>query len=181
MSRQCNFWQNRLFIPLWFLWSALLFFSSSLYAEILSLPHAKLDGHFIQGGLVIGKTTPGNRVYFNNQSVRVSHEGIFLIGFHRDEPLQISLKITSPEYTELLDTTLNIKKRQYNIQRIDGLPPPKVTPVKPEMRARIKKEQQLARQACTRDDERRDFMAPFIRPTIGSISGVYGSQQNLKR
>ncbi len=179
MSRQCNFWQNRLFIPLWFLWSALLFFSSSLYAEILSLPHAKLDGHFIQGGLVIGKTTPGNRVYFNDQSVRVSPEGIFLIGFHRDEPLQISLKITSPEHTELLDTTLNIKKRQYNIQRIDGLPPSKVTPVKPELRARIKKEQQLARQARTRDDERRDFMAPFIWPTIGSISGVYGSQRIL--
>ncbi len=172
-------WQNRLFIPLWFLWSALLFFSSSLYAEVRSLPHAELDGHFIQGGLVIGKTRPGNRVYFDGQSVRVSPKGIFLIGFHRDEPPQISFKITSSEHKVLLDTDLNIKKRQYNIQRIDGLPPSKVTPAKPELLTRIKKEQQLARQARIRDDERSDFMVPFIWPAIGSVSGVYGSQRIL--
>ncbi len=179
MTRQYKFRRNRLYSPLWFLWSVLLFFSSSLYAEILSLPHAELDGYFIQGGLVIGKTTPGNQVFFNDRAVRVSPRGIFLIGFHRDEPLQISLKITSSEHTVLLDTSLNIKKRQYKIQRINGLPPSKVTPVKPELRARIKKEQQLARQARIRDDERSDFMAPFIWPVIGPISGVYGSQRIL--
>ncbi len=179
MARQCKLRQNRLFIPLWFFWSALLIFSSSLCAEIRSLPHTKLDGHFIQGGLVIGKTTPGNQVFFNNKTVRVSPKGIFLIGFHRDEPLQISLKITSSEHKVLLDTVLNIKKRQYNIQRIDGLPPSKVTPAKPELRARIKKEQQLARQARIRDDERSDFMQPFIWPAIGPVSGVYGSQRIL--
>ncbi len=179
MTRKYKFRRNRLYSPLWFLWSVLLFFSSSLYAEILSLPHAELDGYFIQGGLVIGKTTPGNQVFFNDRAVRVSPRGIFLIGFHRDEPLQISLKITSSEHTVLLDTSLNIKKRQYKIQRINGLPPSKVTPVKPELRARIKKEQQLARQARIRDDERSDFMAPFIWPVIGPISGVYGSQRIL--
>ncbi len=168
--------QSKVWLPLYLV---LLFFNSSLCAEVLSLKPAELEGHLVQGGLVIGKTTPGNKVFFNSQSIHVSPQGIFLIGFHRDEPQQVSLKITSVNNIELINTTLNIKKRSYQIQHINGLPPAKVSPQKAELLTRIKKEQQLARQARMRDDERTDFMTPFIWPTIGPISGVYGSQRIL--
>ena len=154
-------------------------FCSCLYADTLLLKSAQLDGHFVQGGLVIGKTLPGNKVFFSGQPVRVSPQGDFIIGFHRDEPQQVALKITNADNQKLLNTLLIIRKRQFQIQRIEGLPPAKVTPRKPVILARIKKEQQLAKQARTLDDERLDFLMPFIWPTIGPITGVYGSQRIL--
>ncbi|MCH7935712.1 MAG: M23 family peptidase, partial [Proteobacteria bacterium] len=39
-----------------------------------------LDGPLVQGGLVIGTTEPGAKVFIDGRSVRVSAGGMFLIG-----------------------------------------------------------------------------------------------------
>lgn len=137
-----------------------------------------LKGQFIQGGIVIGKTMPGSQVTFDKQSIRVSPEGNFVIGFNRDEPSLVNLIITAADGKEI-SKALKIEKRKYNIQRIDGLPKSKVSPKKPEVLARIRKEGAQAAQARKRNDERSDYLETFIWPTIGRISGVYGSQRVL--
>ncbi len=137
-----------------------------------------LKGQFIQGGIVIGKTMPGSQVTFDKQSIRVSPKGNFVIGFNRDEPSLVNLIITAADGKEI-SKALKIEKRKYNIQRIDGLPKSKVSPKKPEVLARIRKEGAQAAQARKRNDERSDYLETFIWPTIGRISGVYGSQRVL--
>ncbi len=156
-------------------------YASQLMAQSKQLSFADstiLRGHFTQGGLVYGKTKPMNQVFFEQQAIRVSPEGDYLIAFHRDEASQVHLKIITPSGQVFLKT-LAIEQRQYPIQRINGLAKDKVSPRKPAVLSRIKKERQQVAQARLRDDPRTDFLAPFIWPSIGPISGVYGSQRIL--
>ena len=92
----------------------LLAFTVTAWAESLVL-----DGPMEQGGLVKGQVPPGSKVMFAGKPVRVSGEGEFLIGFHRDEPAKVSLKVTYPD-GKVEKKNLQIKKRDYDGQRIDG-------------------------------------------------------------
>jgi len=137
----------------------------------------QVDGDLIQGGLVTGHVPPETKVAFDDRPVRVSNEGLFLLGFGRDHPDSSRLKLTFPDgRTET--RTLAVKKREYQIQRIDGLPKRKVTPKKVDYE-RIRKETALVKQARRRDDPRSDFLSGWEWPVEGPISGVYGSQRVL--
>ena len=72
-----------------------------------------------------------------------------------------------------------MKPREYRIQRIDGLPPGKVTPRSKEDLARIRREVAMVKRARLTDDARTDFLGGFRWPIKGPISGVYGSQRIL--
>jgi murein DD-endopeptidase MepM/ murein hydrolase activator NlpD len=138
---------------------------------------AVLKGRLIQGGMVIGETDPGNQVFYDGESIRVSPEGYFLLGFARDDALAHTLEVKRGG-RRLERRTLVIEKRAYEIQRIDGLPPAKVTPPEEEWE-RIKRETAMVKQARRLDDPRTDFLHGFIWPAQGVISGVYGSQRIL--
>jgi len=135
-------------------------------------------GSFIQGGLLQGKTLPGSQVRVDGKSVRISDQGVFLVGFGRDAPAESLVQVSYPD-GRMNQRTLKVAKREYRIQRIDGLPKRKVTPRSKEDLDRIAKESALARKARKRDDPRTDFLAEFIWPAEGPISGVYGSQRIL--
>ncbi|MES9830082.1 MAG: M23 family metallopeptidase [Candidatus Thiodiazotropha sp.] len=136
-----------------------------------------LEGERVQGGMLIGKTEPGNQIRFNDKPIRVSPEGFFLIGFGRDDSLRHTLEVNRAG-KRVEKRQIEIAKRAYRIQKIEGLPPSKVTPPKRDW-ARIKKEAALVKQARKRDDDRSDFANGFIWPAKGIISGVYGSQRIL--
>jgi len=140
---------------------------------------ARLDfaGEVIEGGLLIGSTEPDAQVYIDGNRVRVSPKGKFLVGFHRQEPDSVIVKAVFSDGSETTHR-FDVQRREYAIQRIDGLPPRKVTPTDEDL-VRIRKEYALARKARARDDERSDFLADFVWPAIGPISGVYGSQRIL--
>ena len=138
----------------------------------------QLKGELIQGGLVTGVTVPGSKVQHDGQPVRVSNAGIFVIGFGREAKPESILQITAPDGNKITKK-LTIAQRDYKIQRIDGLPPSKVTPKKPEVLARIRKETAQVKQARKLDDQRLDFLEGFDWPLTGPITGVYGSQRVL--
>ncbi len=127
---------------------------------------------------MVGHTEPGSRVYQDGQRLRVSANGDFLLGFTRDAPATSELRIELSSGRQVR-RSLDVAKREYDIQRIDGLPKSKVTPHKPEDLARIRRDIKEAKQARARDDDRQDFLTGFEWPVIGPISGVYGSQRIL--
>lgn len=137
-----------------------------------------LSGELIQGGVIFGKTLPGARVVQDGQKVRVSADGDFLLGFTRDAPTTSKLDVTLPD-GRTVSKTLKVAKREYRIQRIDGLPKSKVTPRKPEDLKRIRRDITAAKKARSRDDDRQDFLRGFKWPLHGPITGVYGSQRIL--
>jgi murein DD-endopeptidase MepM/ murein hydrolase activator NlpD len=148
---------------------------------ILCLPLAAraltLEGNLIQGGMAIGKTDPGTTVVYQGKPVRVSPEGLFVIGFSRDAGPAAEIELQRPSGT-VEKNPITIEKRTYKIQRIDGLPPRKVSPSSADL-DRIYKDIARVKKVRKKDDPRTDFTGTFIWPVTGRISGVYGSQRIL--
>ena len=138
----------------------------------------RLDGPRTQGGLLRGRVPPGSTVEYEGDAVRVSKDGWFLVGFGRDAPLEAELAVVFPDGRRERQV-LKVKPREYDIERIDGLPPRKVTPRSEEDLARIRADVEMVEQARSIDDPRTDFLDGFRWPARGRISGVYGSQRIL--
>ena len=137
----------------------------------------ELDGPRVQGGLLQGRTAPDAEVAFNGDRIRVSAEGLFLVGFHRDEPDQAVVAVTYADGHQA-QHTIKVERREYEIQRIDGLPTRLVSPSEDDLQ-RIREESAAVRKVRTLDDPRADFLSGFQWPTTGIITGVYGSQRIL--
>lgn len=137
----------------------------------------ELQGEPVQGGLIFGQAEPGSTVLFDGREIMVSDEGRFVLGFGRDDTGTVELSVTPPNAAADV-RTLTIAPREYNIQRIDGLPPETVTPP-PEVLERIRRDSAMVGAARQRRDDRTDWEAGFEWPTTGRISGVYGSQRVL--
>ncbi|WP_203140559.1 M23 family metallopeptidase [Marinobacter mangrovi] len=134
-----------------------------------------LKGPLEQGSLVYGSVAPGSRVWLNDTPIRVTRDGRFVIGFAREARLQQTLRVVLPDGQEV-SRPLTLAKRQYRIQRVNGVPQGTVTP-SPSKLGRIRSEASSVRKARQTDSDREDFLGPFIWPASGPISGVYGSQR----
>ena len=138
----------------------------------------ELVGEPVQGGLMFGQVPPGTEVKLDLEEVLVSEEGRFVIGFGRDETGTRSLSLHYPDENKTIVKNLHVVSREYDIDRVDGLPPRTVTP-DPEAAERIRDERILVANAKARRDNRTDYAAGFDWPARGRISGVYGSQRIL--
>lgn len=136
-----------------------------------------LQGQLKQGGLVWGTVAPGSRVTLNEQALDVLADGTFIAGFGRDAAASAELVVSG---SGSCSQTLEIASRQYNIQRVEGVPQETVTPP-PERLERIRRERELVRKAkgqtLVRPDLLQGALAGFQWPAVGPISGVYGSQR----
>ncbi|WP_428603797.1 M23 family metallopeptidase [Sedimenticola sp.] len=148
-----------------------------LLFSIDSLAAVDLQGDYVQGGLLVGKTEPGASVKLDDIQVRVSDQGYFVLGFDRDHAAESRLYLTYPDGRREV-RVLKIAQRKYNIQRIDKLPKRKVTPEKMDLE-RIRKESALVKAARKLNDARTDYLSGWQWPVKGRISGVYGSQRIL--
>jgi hypothetical protein len=147
------------------------------------LPHSamancmELQGSLTQGGLVWGKVPPGSLVSLDGMALDVLEDGTTIAGFGRDAPATAQLLV---EGGDSCRQTLHIARREYNVQRVTGVPQQTVTPP-PEQMERIRREQALVDAAKARRMVRPDLLqgalAGFHWPAPGPISGVYGSQR----
>lgn len=136
----------------------------------------RLPDHLQQGELVIGHAAPGSQVTVNGKVLHVARDGTFVFGLERDAPATVSLEVRDAN-GRVTTHPMKVAKRQYHIERVEGLPQKTVTP-DPETAARIEREQAAVAEARQRDDEREDFLRGFALPVAGArISGVYGSQR----
>jgi murein DD-endopeptidase MepM/ murein hydrolase activator NlpD len=136
-----------------------------------------LDGNFIQGGLVVGDAGAGAQVRLDDAEISVFADGRFLLGFGRDAPAKAALRLSlAGGATEIRD--IEIAQREYEVQRIDGLPQNKVEPSAEEL-ARIQRERERIAAAKKRRTAEPFFDEGFDWPAVGPISGVYGSQRIL--
>jgi murein DD-endopeptidase MepM/ murein hydrolase activator NlpD len=133
-----------------------------------------LQGQLQQGGLIWGQVTPGIAVSLDGQPLDVLADGIFLAGFGRDAAGTAELVVGDCRQP------LAVASREYNIQRVEGVPQQTVTPP-PEVLERIARERELVNAAkarwIARPDLLADALAGFSWPVEGRISGVYGSQR----
>ncbi len=136
-----------------------------------------LEGDFGQGGLIFGQAAPGAEVTLDGRRVRVTEAGRFIFGFGRDAPPNAVLEVAWPDGKVDL-RHLVVAKRDYEIQRIDGLPPKMVTPPEAVL-VRIRAENARIARARAVDRAEPLFESGFVWPVVGPISGVFGSQRVL--
>ena len=122
----------------------------------------QLNGARTQGGLVIGRVAPRERVFLDSREVRVSPDGVFLIGFGRDALSEVKLLVQNRD-------GVRVEKR---------LPESKVTP-KPSDIKKIRADNAKIARVRKLDSAEAHFMTGFIWPATGRISGVFGSQRIL--
>ena len=149
----------------------------ALLAACSHLKAVELNGDTVQGGLLFGQTSPGSSVSLDGNSIAISEAGQFVIGFGRDEQGGRHLRIESSD-NEVFEQELVVKKREYKIERVDGLPPKTVTP-DPSAAARIKEDGRMVASARQHRDKQAFYASGFTWPAKGRISGVYGSQRVL--
>ena len=138
----------------------------------------ELRGELTQGGLVQGRTRPGNRVELDGRPLLVDPLGRFLIGFGRDAPAQAELVVYGP-HAMPERRVLSIAQRHYLEQRIDGLPDRMVMPPEHELE-RIRREAALVRKARDIATPESHYADGFRWPVdVGTITGVYGSRRIL--
>ena len=152
-----------------------LFLIIVLYPNILSA--VEFDGKFEQGSFIIGKVQKGSKVEVDNRKIRLTKDGYFAFGLDRDRKNDVVIKIFKSGNTKVIEK--KVLKRDYKIQRIDGLAKKHVTPP-PEVYKRIKEDNILIGKARSIDSPYNFFKNKFIYPIDKYIiTGVYGSQRIL--
>ena len=145
---------------------AFILFTTSSFA-------VTFNGKFIQGSFILGKTDPGSEVFIDKQKVKVTTDGYFAFGLGRDRKNDVVITINQKKIVK------KVFKREYKIQRIDGLEEKKVTPPE-EVYERIKRENKWIGEARTVNSDLTFFKKKFINPLENAIvTGVYGSQRIL--
>jgi murein DD-endopeptidase MepM/ murein hydrolase activator NlpD len=131
-----------------------------------------------QGSLAIGVVPPGTSVKIDGRAVRVTPNGNFAFGFEYDQTKATTVSaVFGDGSTESRDVTPTT--RQYEIQRINGLPPQIAHPSEPDIVARIQREHAQVYAARRTDSDLSYFAEPFDWPAKGIISGLFGSQRIL--
>ncbi|MDP1626685.1 MAG: M23 family metallopeptidase [Parvibaculum sp.] len=154
-----------------------LLFMASFPVAMPALADTPLDlrGRMEQGGLVVGQAAPGAKATLDGMALDVDEAGTFAFGFDRDHGAQAKLNVTYADGSTV-ERLLAVKAREWQIQRVEGVPQKFVSPP-PEAMA------QIARSAALKDEARKtraagtSFTEEFIWPATGPISGVFGSQR----
>ena len=145
---------------------AFILFTTSSFA-------ATFEGKFVQGSFILGKTEPGSQVFIDKKKVKITSDGFFVFGLGRDRKNDVVITINKEKIVK------KVFKREYKIQRIDGLEEKKVTPPE-EVYERIKRENKWIGEARAINSDLIFFKNKFAIPVENAIiSGVYGSQRIL--
>ncbi|WP_076420749.1 M23 family metallopeptidase [Colwellia sp. UCD-KL20] len=134
-----------------------------------------LSSNLKQGALIVGKTDPDNIVKLNDKVLTVSKSGDFAFGFGRDEVKPHTITVTNKSGI-IEKQTLTPQKREYNIQRINGIKQSIMKP-NPVAVSRSQKDNAQIREARKILSTNTAFAKGFIAPIDGKITGVYGSQR----
>jgi len=132
-------------------------------------------GEHRQGGALICRTAPGAEVALGDVSVTAGPQGWVVLGHDRDADARTTLSVR--EGGSVWETTVAVEQREYDIQRIEGVPQEYVSPP-PETLERIRAEGRVKASAYTSMWEEPGFSEGFIMPIEGGrVTGVYGSQR----
>jgi murein DD-endopeptidase MepM/ murein hydrolase activator NlpD len=135
-----------------------------------------LSGEAAQGGLIIGDAGAAREVWIDNRLVRIAN-GKFCFGFPYDATLPVAVRVRLLEPPEAIREVVPAK-RNFVVQRINGLPEKFVTP-SPEELARIRRDAEAVGEARAIDSGESWFAESFDWPADGPITGIYGSQRIL--
>ncbi len=156
-----------------------LLIGTTLAAPAWAEPTLALRDDVTQGAMVRGATSAGAAVTMNGQSLPVSAEGAFVFAVARAFEGDVTLRATDVDGSTA-ELIVPVANREFEVQRIDGLPQDKVTPPRTqEVQDRIWQDVVQIRKGRGVESQRTDFTEAFLWPVDGIVTGVFGSQRIL--
>ena len=154
---------------------------ASVFSGPLSASCVEFNTAPQQGGFIWGRVVPGSEVTLNGKLLDVLDDGTTFLGFGRNAPGAVNLSVRGPAGAgDNCREVLQVAAREYQIQRVEGVPAKTVHPPKAQLE-RIRREAAAVRAAradhLLRPDLLNAVLAGFIWPIEGPVSGVYGSQR----
>jgi murein DD-endopeptidase MepM/ murein hydrolase activator NlpD len=137
-------------------------------------------GAFAQGGIVVCKAAPGSRVFVDGTDRGLVHaQGYFVTGFDRDAPARATIAVQK-NGGERFERAYDIARRQFSIQRVDGLPPQTVNPTDPAVLKKIERDRGLKNRGFASRADATGYLDAFVWPVTGArMSGPWGNQRVL--
>src|SRR5579883_2126613 len=74
-----------------------------------------------QGQLAFGRAPKGAKIEYNGHRLLIGEDGVFVFGIGRDAPAEMKLHIRYSN-GKANDVPLRISKREYEVERVNGLP-----------------------------------------------------------
>ena len=144
----------------------------ALASDKISIPAVAVQGDAVKAFVPLKSV-----VQIQNKPWHVGGNGLIIFGVPRNQEKPIKITVLSNQKTT--SYTVSIRKKQFDIQRINGLSGKYVTP-NPSQQAKIKSDQEKIKSARNQIITH-DLMNNngFIKPATGRISGVFGSQRIL--
>jgi murein DD-endopeptidase MepM/ murein hydrolase activator NlpD len=148
-------------------------------------------GAFTQGGVALCRTLPGATITVDGAEAGAADQaGWAVIGFTREHGAQAVVRAVAVQpvdaagiqnsSTRSVSQTYAIAPREFDIQRVDGLPQQTVTPTDPEVIARIQRGAAVKQQGWNSYADIEGFLDGFIIPVEGGrVSGTWGNQRVL--
>ena len=93
--------------------------SVTLLAPLVQAQCLDVSGALEQGGCIWARVAPGSAVRLDGQQLDVLEDGTTFAGFGRDAPSTAELVVSGPTPWS---QTLQVASREYNIQRVEGVP-----------------------------------------------------------
>ncbi len=136
-------------------------------------------GAFTQGGVALCRTLPGAAINIDGvESGQADAQGWAVIGFTRDHAGQALVSARASGGQVAL--SFAIAPREFDIQRVDGLPPATVNPPQdPETQARIAREFAQKQRAFASVADLEGWLDGFVQPVNGTVTGRWGNQRVL--
>ena len=132
------------------------------YGEPKQTLSLNCNGVASQGGMMLCRTAPNAVVKIGRSVTRSDAKGNVILGFDRDAAASMSVTVTANGKT--ITHKLPIAKRDYSVQRIDGLPPSQVSTFTPDDLKRIKAASARKRVAFSSNQEAIYFTDGFDYP-----------------
>lgn len=134
-----------------------------------------ISGELSQGGLLVGKVLPSQKIFLKGEQLYTAGDGTYIVGLGRKADKQLELTVVSAD-GRVSQHSFSVAQRSYSLQEVNGVPQRTVTPDQNDL-VRIRRDAAMVKQSRREISSRVDFLSGFIRPVNGPITGVYGSQR----
>jgi murein DD-endopeptidase MepM/ murein hydrolase activator NlpD len=136
-------------------------------------------GRHEQGALIICRFEPGTRLDLGDSVAIADADGFAVLGISRNAPETLLFEVSTADVPDSINQideaqTWTIAQREYNLQRVDGVPQATVTP-DPSTLPRRQREYAQKQDAFNSVWDGQGFLDGFISPAEGITTGVYGS------
>jgi murein DD-endopeptidase MepM/ murein hydrolase activator NlpD len=147
-------------------------------------PTPVCKGNYEQGALIACHSVPLAQISLSDKNglaaqSQADEKGRFVLGFSRDALPNMTLKVCAPGGA-CAALPLHLAPHAYDIERIDGLPPGKVSTFSPAQLAHIRKSSTRKKAAFATRVTALGYAQGFDKPVQNArISGNYGAQRVL--